>query len=453
VIQELPIFRISEATDGHLLLITSRGFLEWDGRRIIEHPGLAASLGVRDDEIFDVFQDRSGATWYCTVRGIARQVGRSFDQIDPLYLSKKAAYRAYEDAQGGVWFVSRSGLYRATGDLLETPAPGLLPRAVFVDKEGGLWVGTNGSGLVNLKPHVVRMFTTADGLASDIAMTVLSSHDGKVWVGGNCGLSVFDGTNFKAYQESDGLLNTCVWTLAEDRKHNLWIGTYGAGLFRFRDGHFVQYSVEQGLVSKIVYQIIVARDDSLWIATLDGISHMKDGHIRNYSAADGLSSNQVLSVYQDRGGDIWAQTQGGLDRLAGERFVPFSSAQPRDGPSPVSLAEDSLGDLYTADSPRGISLIQDGKLTRLNEDLQVLGMVESTEHDLWFSGRNGIIRIPLNELKRSVNDHDAPLNYTLFDRSDGLNSTQCSAGAPNMAITTDDKLWVATVIRNNISNW
>jgi len=194
-----------------------------------------------------------------------------------------------------------------------------------------------------------------------------------------------------------------------------------------------------------VYQIIVASDDSLWIATLDGISHIKDGHIRNYSAADGLSSNQVLSVYQDRGGAIWAQTQGGLDRLAGERFVPFSSAQPRDGPSSVRLAEDSLGDLYTADSPKGISLIQDGRLTRFNEDLQVLGMVESTEHDLWFSGRNGIIRIPLNELKRSVNDHDAPLNYALFDRSDGLNSMQCSAGAPNMAITADDKLWVATV--------
>jgi PAS domain S-box-containing protein len=443
--QELSIGRISQTLDGHLLLITSRGFLEWDGHRVMEHPGLAASFGVRDDEIFSVLQDRSGATWYCTSKGIARQVGHSFTRLHPLDLWKAAAFRAYEDPQGSVWIASSIGLYRVTGDLLETPAPGLHARFFFAGKDGELWVGTNGRGLVHLKRRVARMFTRADGLQNEITMAVLSTHDGKVWAGGNCGLAVFDGTKFKSFNESNGLLNSCVWSLAEDKDGNLWIGTWGGGLFRFRDEHFVQYSIEQGLASKIVFQIIVAHDDSLWIATPEGLSHMKNGHIRNYSTVDGLYSNQVLSIYQDPAGGIWAQTRGGIDRLAGERFVPFSSAQPRDGPFPVRLIEDSLGDLYAANSPKGISLIQDNKLITVNEDLQVLDMVESPQHDLWFSGRNGIIRIALNDLKRSVTDHEAPLNYVLFDRTDGLNSIQCSVGAPNITIAPDGKLWVATV--------
>jgi signal transduction histidine kinase len=445
VISALSVNRIAEALDGHLLLITGRGFIEWDGRRIIEHPGLAASLGVHDDQIFNVFQDRTGTMWYCTAAGIVRRGSRPFARFRPYQVSRTTAFRTYEDPQGEVWVVSGIGLYRAVEDRLATPAHDIRARSFYAGKDGELWVGTNGSGLIRLKHRVVRMYTSGDGLPNDTPMAVLSSHDGKVWVGGNCGLSVFDGERFKVYREEDGLLNSCVWALAEDQNRDLWIGTYGGGLFRFRNGHFGQYSLEQGLVSKVVLQIAVAHDGSLWIATPDGVSHMQNGHFQNYTVAEGLSSNQVFSVYQDRSGGVWAQTQGGIDRLVGERFVPLPSAQTRYGPLSIRLAEDSLGDLYTMNSPKGISLIENNRLIEVNENLKVLDMVESSRHDLWFSGIDGIIRIALNDLKKSVSDHDAPLDYARFDRADGMISIQCSVGAPNMAITPDDKLWVATV--------
>jgi signal transduction histidine kinase/ligand-binding sensor domain-containing protein len=445
VISALSVNRIAESLDGHLLLITGRGFVEWDGHRIIEHPGLAASLGVHDDQIFNVFQDRTGTMWYCTEAGIVRRGRHPLAQLHPYQVSRTAAFRTYEDPQGSVWVVSGIGLYRAIGDDLETPARDIRARSFYAGKDGELWVGTNGNGLIRLKRRVVRMYTSDDGLPNDTPMAVLSSHDGKVWVGGNCGLSVFEGERFKIYRERDGLLNSCVWALAEDQNRDLWIGTYGGGLFRFRDGHFREYSLEQGLVSKVVLQIAVGHDGSLWIATPDGVSHMQNQHFQNYTVAEGLSNNQVFSIYQDRSGGVWADTQGGIDRLVGDRFVPLSSAQTRDGPLSIRLAEDSLGDLYAMNSPRGISLIENNRLIAVNENLKVLDMVESSQHDLWFSGIDGIIRIALNDLKKSVTDRDAPLDYARFDRADGMNSIQCSVGAPNMAITPDDKLWVATV--------
>jgi signal transduction histidine kinase/ligand-binding sensor domain-containing protein len=445
VISALSVNRIAESLDGHLLLITERGFVEWDGHAIIEHPGLAASLGVHDDQIINVFQDRTGTMWYCTETGIVRRGRRPFARLQPYQVSRTKAFRTYEDPQGGVWVVSGIGLYRAIADRLETPASDIRARSFYAAKDGELWVGTNGNGLIRLKHRVVRMYTSADGLPNDIAMAVLSSHDGKIWVGGNCGLSVFEGERFKVYREKDGLLNSCVWALAEDQNRDLWIGTYGGGLFRFRDGHFGQYSMEQGLVSKVVLQIAVAHDGSLWIATPDGVSHMQNGHFQNYTAAEGLSSNQVFSVYQDRSGGVWAQTQAGIDRLVGNRFVPLPSAQTRDGPLSIKLAEDSLGDLYAMNSPKGISLIENNRLIAVDQNLRVRDMVESSKHDLWFSGIDGIIRVALTDLKKSITDRDAPLDYARFDRADGMNSIQCSVGAPNMTITPDDKLWVATV--------
>lgn len=446
VISNVSVDSLAEAVDGHLLITTGGKLIEWDGQKVIPHPGLAAGLGVPEADIFAIFQDHNGTMWYSTHKGLLRRGHKPLARLRPLGASTTAAFRTYEDRQGFLWAVLGTGVYRITGDVFEdTPVPNVLPRCFHADREGGFWVGTNGNGLIHLKRRFVHMFTKADGLLSDIPMAVLSSHDGKLWIGCNCGLSVYDGKRFTSYAEKDGLANSCVWSLAEDRKSNLWIATYGGGLFRFRGGHFTQFSVEQGLPSNVALQVIVASDDSVWIATPDGIGHMQNGHLRNYTIADGLSSNQAIAIYQDRSGTIWAATQGGLDQLIGERFVPFSSARSKEDPFIVRLGEDSVGNLYGADSPQGISLIGKSELIVANKGLKVLGMVESPQHDLWFTGPNGILRIRANDLMSSLAHRDTPLDYEVFDRSDGLNSIQCSIGSPTMAVTPDSKLWVATV--------
>lgn len=441
------ISRIAETSDGHLLVINGAKLVEWDGRKPTRRPDLVASAGVPESDIFDVFQDHDGTMWYSTQEGIFRRGSKPLPRLHPLLASTTASFRRpYTDLQGNVWAINGTGVFRIVGDVMEdTPVPNVLPRCFSADREGGFWVGTNGNGLIHFKRRNVRMFTMADGLISNIPMAVLSTHSGKLWIGCNCGLSAYDGKRFTSYAERDGLSNSCVWSLAEDQNRDLWIGTYGGGLFRFRNGHFVQYSPKEGLVSKIVLQIAVAHDGSLWIATPDGLSHMQNGQFRNYTSADGLSSNQVLTVYQDRSGTIWAATQGGIDRLVGERFVSFRSGQPQAGPFSIRFSEDSLGNLFTADSPKGISLIRNNEIVQVNEDLKVLDMVESPQRDLWFSGTNGVLRIRANDLKNSLDHRDDPLDYQLIDQADGLNSIQCSVGSPNMAITSDKKLWVATV--------
>ena len=122
---------------------------------------------------------------------------------------------------------------------------------MYSDVNGDLWVATGSEGLLRFKDRAFQMYTTAEGLPrTNIAMAVLTAHDGTLWVGSNCGgLSRFDGKRFKTYGEKDGLSNSCVWSLAEDANHDLWIGTWGGGLYRFRDGRFTPYSTPQGLPS------------------------------------------------------------------------------------------------------------------------------------------------------------------------------------------------------------
>lgn len=443
-LQNISINRITEGVNGHLLLITPKGFSEFDGAKMIEHPGFASRFGLHDNQINDVFRDRRGVLWFSTQVGIRRQ---SFDQMRPMrpyQAFMSPAGRTHEDRQGSLWIMTGVGAYRVNGDELHSPDSRVNARCLSVSRDGTVWMGTNGNGLVRLKHRVVRMFTKADGMQEDIVMTVLPGDDGKLWIGNNCGFAEFDGRRFKTYNEKDGLLNACVWSLAEDRNKTIWIGTYGGGIFSFRDNHFTQYSAKQGLASTIVFQLTVARDDSIWIATPDGVSHMQQGRFTNYSTADGLSSNRVLSVREDKRGTIWAETEAGLDRLGPHGFSPSVSAQVATDQLATRFAEDRSGELYTTNSPKGISRIDEGGAVTVNHTLSVMDMVESDDHYLWLSSKNGIFRIRRDDLTH-VEGQETPLDYQQVDRNDGLNSTQSSVGFPNIAITTDRKLWLATV--------
>ncbi len=435
------VSRIEQAVDGRLMLITGSGLVEYDGHKTTSHAGLGARIGVEDNEIFDVFEDSEGTTWYCTNKGVRPVGNHAPSHFLPYQQAHTATFRISADSHGTLWLSTGVGLYRISGEQLQSPAPGLNAHAFYAGEDGDLWIGSNGAGLAHLQPRLVRVYTKADGLSNDIAMTVLQASDGRLWVGNNCGLAVYDGTHFKTLNERDGLLNSCVWALAEDHEHNIWIGTYGGGLFRY-NGVFKQFSMEQGLASRIVFQITVARDDSLWIATPDGLSRMKGESIHNYSTRDGLSSNRILDTHEDRAGMMWVATQGGIDRFTSNRFVRVQAST--DDLLARRFAEDSLGNLYTTDMPQGISRLGGNDIVLLDNKLRLMEMVESPDRSLWFSSLEGVIRIPERELAQAGHA-ERPLSYEQIDRTDGLLTMQASVGSPDIAMTPGGKVWVATV--------
>jgi PAS domain S-box-containing protein len=446
IIPHDTISRIEERSNGHLLIITGHGLVEWDGARIIPHPEIAQQLSVVTNVIFHAYEDHKGVTWFCTNKGVARSVAGRITKLEPWGLPHGGAWWVYEDQQGNIWVVGQSGLFRATSTTLE-PMPGLEPRFAYSDREGDLWVCVANEGLVRFKDRAVRMYTTSDGLPNNRVRTVLRSHDGTLWVGNNCGgISRFDGKRFRNYNEQDGLSNSCVFAMAEDTERNLWIGTWGGTLYRFRDGHFRQYSEQQGLPSNIVVSILAAPDGSLWIATLGGLSHMQNGHFRNYSVADGLSSDLITTVYQDRSSTIWVGTSMGVDRLVGDRFVAVPGGAGSSNAMFRNLREDSAGDLYGFSEINGISRLENNRFVSVSETLAWGSMIESGSHDLWLGGRQGIFRVAAGGLRQVEQDRESPLDYSSFGPDDGMNSAECDgSGQPNMAITSDDTLWVATV--------
>jgi hypothetical protein len=120
--------------------------------------------------------------------------------------------------------------------------------------------------------------------------------------------------------------------------------------------------------------------------------------------------------------------------MTGDRFAPVLSAHEVFDPRYISLAEDSSGELYALSAPKGIDRIEGNQLVEVNHDLDLLSMVASPSGELWFTGANGIFRFSAAAFRQNQAGPENPPDYAWFGKADGMTSTQCSSGAPNMAL-------------------
>jgi len=431
VVSGFEVNRIEEAPDGHILVPNSKGYVEWDGARTVDHPEVAQQLGIRPDQVFQVFPDRQGALWFSTAQGLFRQLGGSVTNIGG---RGKPTFETYQDNNGNYWISVDGGVFRVRGDALEAVATDVKCRILFADRDGGLWIGANGDGLIHIQDRAVHMFTTDDGLRSNVVMAALTTRSGRLWVATNCGgIAWLDGERFHPLPDRDHRAD-CAYSLAEDDNGDLLVGTYGAGVFRLHDGVLTPFLNAPALPGDTVPGILNTHDGSLWIATTRGLARLRDGQLRIYTTADGLSGINVWTLLKDRGGTLWASTAAGVDQLVGDRFSQVIS---RPGAWIIGEYRENL---YIGFSD-GESRFAGGKAPVALPPLGYPGAMIVASNELWLAERTGIMRT-----KRWEPDRGMPADYALFTRADGMRSAECIAAGmgPHMTITGDGRLWVTT---------
>ena len=241
---------------------------------------------------------------------------------------------------------------------------------------------------------------------------------------------------------SDGLSNNTPLSLFEDRERNLWVGTNGGGLNRFRDGSITTYASQEGLSSDVATSVYEDRRGNLWSGTIDGLNRMaKDGSITIYNVKDGLANMRATSIYEDQAGDIWIGTVGGLNRLRNPSAAPasrgrFETFSTRDGlaADTVTVVQgDRSGVLWIGSDGAGLSRLENGTFTTLTtaDGLTsnfVTAIHEDSSGNLWIGTRGG-------GLNRRSNGR-----FTPFTTKQGLSSNSVSS----IYEDGDGVLWIAT---------
>ncbi len=192
-------------------------------------------------------------------------------------------------------------------------------------------------------PRQVRFdsISVDEGLSNTSVSAIVQDREGYVWFATQGGLNRYNGYSIDVFEhdpfDENSLLHNQLQTMILDDDGTLWIGTYGG--LNHLDPHtkvFSGYSHDPDDASSLSNNVVVAieRDasGSLWVGTLDGLNRLDDetGSFVRYgvdpNAPGSLPNKVVRALYCDQSGTLWVGTYGGLSRYdaAEDRFETFA---------------------------------------------------------------------------------------------------------------------------------
>jgi ligand-binding sensor domain-containing protein len=228
----------------------------------------------------------------------------------------------YKDSDGSVWTLSYPNpdrtLCQATDAKIQCfgKAEGItiqVPSSFLPDGKGGFWIGGDTS-LLHWKMGAAPEIYSPQHLQSNVGQvgikSLLEDSDGSLLVGimaAGPGLGLerlrngvltpvvlpnFDGTK---------LLIQCI---LEDSDKNLWIATYGNGIYRIHGQTVDHFGRSDGLSSDAVFDLYEDDDGIVWAATSDGIDNFRDLPVTTFSTPEGLGRKGAASVMASKDGTV-----------------------------------------------------------------------------------------------------------------------------------------------------
>lgn len=304
-------------------------------------------------------------------------------------------------------------------------------RSILEDRSGTLWIGTFGGlnrfgGTAGgLEPGTFEHFRHRAGdpvsLSEDRTRVIYEDREGRLWIGTDGGLNLFDpaAVTFDRYRhdpaDARSLSNDRVSAIYQDRGGVLWIGTQGGGINKWdpRAWSFSSVSVRPDLSGRDVLAFAEDAEGRLWIGTsgfgLNRVDH-ETGQVDQFRhrSADptSLGDDRVLAITHDRRGVLWIGTMaGGPNRFeaASETFVRFrhrpEDPKSRGSNTVASILEDHRGALWLG-TFGGLNLFEQESSTFTRfphdpdnsaslSDNRIIALAEDRQGMLWIGTMGG----------------------------------------------------------------
>ncbi len=299
------IMTIIQDSEGKFWIGNDGGGVDFFNGNLFE--GYAKDNGLYQNTIWSIGQDNRGRLWFGHDDGISiLDHGYFVHQVNLVHESNY-----YPD------------LNSKNTRLSTSKQIGKTVYAVYKDRVGKMWIGTE-SGVSIYDGKSYKHFTKKSGLAGNQIFCIYHNSKGEVWVGGRDGITIFkDYKIIKYLNKKNGLPSNRVNNINEDRLGNIWIGT-DLGLVRWVNGKIEVADTHSGLLNNCVYGIQIDNKDNVWIGTYGGgVTLFKDavkiGAIKSQkiyiTKKEGLTDNEVLFLILDKKGNLFVGANKGLNKI------------------------------------------------------------------------------------------------------------------------------------------
>lgn len=446
-----------------------------------------AEQGLPTGFINALFEDRLGHLWVGTAQGTYRRKAgeRAFALVSQIGVTDFS-----EDTNGTVWGIGNDGLVRfdeVTGTVVRPEFAGTV---ILADRDGGLWVGTLGRGVLHLdlsqENPVLHRYYGETVLTNDLVRAVMEDREGNIWVGTQSGLNRLSDAVVSMLTLGDS--TRLVRAVAVDEQGTLWVATSN-GLDRVSATSTRRVGTADGLPHESIRALHLDPRHGLLVATGGGIARVTAGGIRTLPPPS-LPLPQISAMTTDRTGDIWVgDLSRGLVRIReGQATVMVDAGEGRKPPFTVygdvsgrvwagffdgtlmvyegdtartfgerdgfvggmvtSFHDDANGTLWIGSS-KGLSRYRNGEFDAVTWDNGLPGNVIGAIApdglgNLWLGSSAGILRVELAELEKGFSDPSHQVRHVLYDSSDGLRGDPIGFGTPTVTESRSGMLWFVT---------
>ncbi len=193
--------------------------------------------------------------------------------------------------------------------------------SIIKDSSGFVWIGTlDGIFKCELKdkPHITAIYNPGFETRCGGINSLLSDDFGRIWIGGDFGLTVLNVLDGRYLEESKlaNMIKDRIVSFYQDKAKHIWICTLTSGLYVMDEklNLVCRYTEKNGLVSNSPVAVQQDSKGFYWISTRNGFTKLANGVFRNYTIADGLPGKLFLqsSSTQDKMGNLWFGCETGL---------------------------------------------------------------------------------------------------------------------------------------------
>jgi signal transduction histidine kinase/ligand-binding sensor domain-containing protein len=357
-------------------------------------------------------------------------------------------------------------------------------RALLLDRQHSLWVGTNDHGLYRIRDGKVDHFGSAEGLSSDFVHRIFEDHEGNLWVTTNNGLDCFRDLAVTTFTTHEGLGAVEVDTVLASRDGTIWAGGDRA-LDSIHDGRISSLRSGKNLPGVQVTSLFEDHAGRLWVGLDHTMSILKNGEFREVKRPDGRALGFVVGMAEDTEQNVWAEISANPRELIRIRDLQVKELLPVPTmPAARKVVADPNGGIWLGLMNGDMARYRQGKLETfhyphktdsfvneiiVNQDGSVLGatsfgligwregkqqvltvrnglpcdsinaLITDDSGSLWLYAHCGLIQIAGSELQKWWGNAAAVLKMRVFDANDGVQTGL--APFQKAARSTDGKLW------------
>jgi len=137
--------------------------------------------------------------------------------------------------------------------------------------------------------------------------------------------------SLRRYTANDGLPQSQVNMVLEDKNGYLWIGTHGGGLARFDGREFKVYTTRDGLLSNIVHYLKLDSHQNLWIIHPRGISRFDGVEFKAFKPGGAhTASKRVRRVFEISDSIFFVTSQGLIGKIHNDSLHYWNQALGKD---------------------------------------------------------------------------------------------------------------------------